>query len=148
MYASNATRLRTSVWLCSSTRRRSTVMRRAMRVDPESINEVPGNAPVRNLILGLTDRYRARSAESFDDTDTLFMLATMHYLAGETVLANAPLERGLDRGDVDPSVQNLKSILNEALQREDGVDEPLMMQPPVATPPAFAPTTSSSEVLY
>ena len=127
-------------------------MRKALRDDPKSLNEVPENSKLDASLRQLLDHYAAIVKQSPGDIDSLFMSAALRYLVDDAALAYFAADQALTQGDRDPSAQNLKRLIQTSLQKHDGgtgnssqpaTDAPLSLPAPMA-----APAATVAEVSY
>jgi tetratricopeptide (TPR) repeat protein len=113
-------------------------MRRALRTDPEALNEVPQDEQVQQQISQALSVFENR-AQSSDDPDSLFMVAALRYLAGEEALAYFAIDRVTDRGYNDASDVNLKAVIQATIDEFSPVPQPLegpQANEPAATEPS------------
>jgi hypothetical protein len=128
-------------------------MRRALRDDPESLREIPLSEDLRTQIQPLLETYLHQSKQNVSDIDSLFMLAVLHTIDGDEAMAYFAIDRAAELGDGDRAVANLKSMLQQSLDRAPSQPAPtpvpvpqLQSAPEVQGP---APSTApASEVLY
>ena len=90
-------------------------MRRAVRGRPEALGEVPKDAPLREQIYRLLDRYSNRVREDFGDTDGLFMVAALRFMLDDPSAAYFAVDAAIRSGDRDDSARYLKALLEELL---------------------------------
>ncbi len=90
-------------------------MRRAVRDRPEALGEVPKDAPIREQIYRLLDRYSKRVRQNFGDTDGLFMVAALRFMLDDPSAAYFAVDAAIRSGDRDDSAWYLKALLEELL---------------------------------
>ena len=90
-------------------------MRRAVRGRPEALGEVPKDAPLREQIYRLLDRYSNRVREDFGDSDGLFMVAALRLMLDDPSAAYFAVDAAIRSGDRDDSARYLKALLEELL---------------------------------
>ncbi len=88
-----------------------TTLRTAMRVDPVSLLDVPGDHRLNRLLADAADHYDARARGGYGDVDALFMVAALRYLLGEDAAAHYSIEVAITIGDKDASTRNLKGLI-------------------------------------
>lgn len=88
-------------------------MRRAARIDPESLVYVTMEKPLRLKVDRLVKRYRQQLERSPRDYDTAFMVASLSYLLGEDSAAQRAIEDAIRYGDNSPSAQNLALLIRD-----------------------------------
>ena len=81
-------------------------MRRALRVDPNSLKQLTFSDKLQRSIVKLIDAYKLKG-----NTDAMFMVAALQYLLNNRVDANAALGEVLSQGDKNESTHNLKRLL-------------------------------------
>lgn len=81
-------------------------MRRALRVDPNSLKHLTFSDKLQQSIVKLIDAYKLKG-----NTDAMFMVAALQYLLNNQVNANAALGEVLSQGDKNESTHNLKRLL-------------------------------------
>lgn len=115
------------------------VMREALRLDAESIMEVPQSPALASQVQALIDRYRMVGFDALGERDLHFMVAVMLTLKGELAMAYYAIDTTSEQGDNDASTTNLKAVLRSALNGPSA--------PPA---PESRPATSEkpAEVLY
>jgi hypothetical protein len=115
------------------------VMRQAMRLDPESILDVPQTPAILEQAQSLIDRYRTVGYSAMGERDVHFMMAVMLTLKGELAMAYYTIDTAAERGDVDASAANLKGVLRATINGSSVVPAP-QSQP--------AETEKSPEILF
>jgi tetratricopeptide (TPR) repeat protein len=122
-------------------------MRRAMRRDPQSLNEVPQDDDLRQEFKPLLDYFEARLQQSPDDIDANFMIAALRYLTGDEAMAYFSIDRAMEAGDRDVSAVNLKAVIRNALDRGPSDRAPSLSMFEQAPPaPASDPQAQENEV--
>ncbi len=86
-------------------------MRRALRVDAESIRYVPVDRRIAGRIRALMSAYRADAQAPDKRADYSFMLAALHYLVDERAAARDEVRLALEYGDRSNSANNLDKML-------------------------------------
>ncbi len=101
-------------------------MRRALGVDPESIHYMTLDEPLRVRVTQLITRYRDNPGAAVRDADAAFMLASLHYLLGDTDSARTAIDQAIADGDRSSGTGNLKRLIDTEPspdpQRERRVD--------------------------
>ena len=96
-------------------------MRRAARIDPESLVYVTLEQPLQVGVNRLLGRYKKKLERSPRDPDTAFMLASLSYLLGDDSGAQRAIEDAIRYGDNSPSAQNLELLIKD---RQSGGESP------------------------
>ncbi len=89
-------------------------MRRALTTDPESFPDVPVSEGVRALLGELIERFLPKPHYESGDMDDYFMLAALHYLAGELPEARIAIGRAVQKADTSASTRNLQQLIGAA----------------------------------
>ncbi len=127
------------------------MMRRALRNDPEAIRSVPRSAEIDVVLGRLLTQWQDSSNANLDDADAHFMVAALRYMLGDSGRALFAIDRTADLGDTDASSQNLRIIIRQATEagRTQSVS-PANSTPPVAPmapmfdTPSATPSTQST----
>ena len=90
-------------------------MRRALGVDPESIHYMTIDEPLRSRVAQLITRYRDNDGAAVRNANAAFMLASLHYLLGETDSARIAIDLAVADGDRSTSTGNLKRLIDADL---------------------------------
>ncbi len=93
-------------------------MRRALTTDPESVPDVPVDEGVRALLDELIERFLPKPHYESGDMDDYFMLAALHYLAGELPEARIAIGRAVQKADTSASTRNLQQLIGAASAEE------------------------------
>lgn len=131
-------------------------MRRACRIDPESMHNFVLTKGVQPVVRRLIDRYQDPSFDGdVRDRDSAFMLASLHYLAGDEKSAQDKITLAFEAGDRSASAANLARIVEAKLARGSVDEEGSLLNheapEPVGPPTEDAPlpmlpsTTSESK---
>ena len=96
-------------------RRGAWAMRRALRVDPESMHYVTLDAPLRTRVTQILTRYRDNPGPAVRNADAAFMRASLHYLLGDTDSARTAIELAVADGDRGSGTGNLKRLIGVGL---------------------------------
>ena len=115
-------------------------MRKALRDDPDALNEVPQNSQIADQIRALLTHYRNITREKPEDIDALFMTAALRHLLQEDALAYFAIDKAIDAGDSDDIARMLKSVIQRAL---DAQPDPAVPIPPGTSPATPEPAGSS-----
>ena len=108
-------------------------LRRALRLDAESLNKVPNADAVVETINKMLDHYKGVLKETQFDIDAMFMSASLEYMIGQDALAYFTVDNAIEHGDKDESASNLKTLVREALNKA--------VPPATSTKPQTAPST-------
>ncbi len=124
-------------------------MRRACRADPNAMRYVHLNEQLQSRVGQLVERYQGILDRSPNNRESAFMLASLHYLLGDTHSAHTEINLAVQYGDRDHSTTNLRRLIDErvaeqaALQQQtaptapsERFDEPL---PELPVPDTIAP---------
>ena len=90
-------------------------MRRALRVDPHSLQYVTIGQQLRPKIEHLAHQYEQTLDNRTRNLDAAFMVASMHYLLGNTDKAHHAIERANRDGDHSASTENLRQLIEAAV---------------------------------
>jgi hypothetical protein len=90
-------------------------MRRALRIDPESMHYMTVEEPLRSRVVQLITRYRDNPGRTVPSAEATFMLASLHYLLGNTNSARTAIDRAAAGGDRASSTGNLKRLIGANL---------------------------------
>lgn len=96
-------------------------MRRAARIDPESLVYVALERPLRLQVDKLVKRYRQKLERAPRDPDTAFMVASLSYLLGKDSAAQHAIDDAIRYGDDSPSAENLELLIRD---RQAGGEAP------------------------
>jgi len=134
-----------------------TEMRRVIRDDPDALDEVPQDEALMVYVQQLIDRMNARTQDQAGDADAYFMIAALRYVMDEDARAYLAIDMALDRGDRDRSAQQLKSMIQQAIENDAAAEPAGEVQPgqfpqepmptPPAAPPATQPAATGGEIL-
>tara|TARA_R110002073_G_scaffold182544_7_gene340808 strand:+ start:120 stop:755 length:636 start_codon:yes stop_codon:yes gene_type:complete len=89
-------------------------MRRAFRIDPNSLHYVKIEEPLRARIDNLIAEYNSRLnySDGNNNSDSAFMIAALNYLIHNEILARSAIEEAVNKaGDSSQSAQNLYSLV-------------------------------------
>ena len=111
-------------------------MRRALRIDPDSLHYVTIDDQLRPLIQRLTQDYQRSLQHNAHDRDAALMLASLHYLLRDAGQANVIVERAIAEGDQTGSVVYLKRLIDRR-NAEDSA--PLEQVRPLSEPSTSVP---------
>ena len=90
-------------------------MRRALGFDPESIHYMTLDEPLRSRVVQLITRYHDNAGPAVRNAEAAFMLASLHYLLGDTDSARTTIDRAVADGDSSSSTGNLKRLIDAGL---------------------------------
>ncbi len=90
-------------------------MRRALRIDPESMHYMTVEEPLRSRVVQLITRYRDNAGPAVHNAEAAFMLASLHYLLGDTDSARTAIDQAVADGDRSSSTGNLKRLIDADL---------------------------------
>lgn len=85
-------------------------MRRALRIDPNAIHYVAIDDRLRPRIQDLVSRYQ-QSMGTGRNADAAFMVASLHYLLGDTSSARSAIDVAVGRADYAASTTNLQRLI-------------------------------------
>jgi len=93
-------------------------MRRALRIDPESLHYVAldrhMDAKVDQIIHQYQNRYdQHKQSSSLRDADTAFMLASLHYLKRDMQAARKHINQAMLANHVSASTKNLRILIDQ-----------------------------------
>ncbi len=86
-------------------------MRRALGVDLVSIHYMTLDEPIRVRVTQLITRYRDNPGAAVRNAEAAFMLASLHYLLGDTDSARTAIDRAIADGDRSSGTGNLKRLI-------------------------------------
>ncbi|MFQ6017154.1 MAG: hypothetical protein ACE5KF_03070 [Kiloniellaceae bacterium] len=87
-------------------------MRRALRIDPKSIHYMTIDESLRLRVEQLIARYRDNPGRTVHNAEAAFMLASLHYLLGDTNSARTAIDLVVAGGDRNSSTSNLKRLID------------------------------------
>ena len=88
-------------------------MRRAIRIDPAALHYITLDDALRPRVNELITRYASEAERSGSSQEAAFMLASLHYLAGDTDAARASISMAIDGGDQSKSSDHLRTLIEE-----------------------------------
>lgn len=88
-------------------------MRRAARIDPQSMEYVDLDPRLAAELDRLTLQYQANLERDQHDQESAFMVASLRYLAGDLETARSALEKAVEYGDDHASTQNLARLIEQ-----------------------------------
>ncbi len=88
-------------------------MRRAMRIDSAALHYITLDDALRPRVAELITRYAPELERSGSSQETAFMLASLHYLNGDTDAARVSISMAIDSGDRSESSTRLKTLIEE-----------------------------------
>lgn len=98
-------------------------MRRALRVDPVSLDYVAVDEALRPRLRAVIERYAAnRLGTPTQRVDGAFMVAALSYMLRDTQRARSALATSSELGDATRSIRNLQLLLEEADADTDRAD--------------------------
>lgn len=113
-------------------------MRRACRIDPESMHDFTAPEGVDRVVEGLIGTYNGPAESSTPAADSAFMLASLHYLNGDMQSAHEAITQAADLGDRSPSANNLAQVVEAHRAAEPADDKTSAGDPPLPALPAPA----------
>ena len=93
-------------------------MRRALRVDPNSVHYVVVDGSLRRQVERLLVQYQQTGGNALDRADAAFMIASLHYLLRDTTSARASFNAAVANGETSPSATNLKRLIESKITPE------------------------------
>jgi len=91
-------------------------MRRALRTDPNALHYVTLDQPLDAKVEQIIRQYEKKLAYSSSDSDTAFMLASLHYLRRDIKAARSNLDQAMLARHVSTSTRNLKDLIDQEKQ--------------------------------
>lgn len=91
-------------------------LRRALLVEPESLNKIPLTAPIQNQLHAVAQRLQTRVTEGFYRSDDLFLIAALQFVDGQYPAADAALTRAISQGDKEQTTATLKTLIDMKLK--------------------------------
>lgn len=88
-------------------------MRRALRIDPDAVHSVTIDEPLRPRLQHLVNQYQQLLDRTGDNRETVFMLASLHYLLRDTASARISIELAIQEGDSTSGAANLRRLIDE-----------------------------------
>ncbi len=128
-------------------RRGARAMRRALRIDPESLLNLTIDGRLRSRIHALTAGYHTRLENNQADRDAAFMLAVLYGLIGDTESARYAMGLLESGGDQTPSAMDLRRLIAAPAEPTTQTALPAAAVEPAGepeTPPDDATETDSS----
>ena len=86
-------------------------MRRAFRIDADSLHYLPVDKRLRERMQVLLQQYGYQESQPEGKVDALFMRAALHYLLQEHAAAAADIDAAIAAGDTHRSARALKALL-------------------------------------
>ena len=86
-------------------------MRRAFRVDADSLHYLPIDERLRDRMHTLLEHYRYKASHQEDEVEALFMTAALHFLLHEDAAAAEAIEAAIAHGDADASAGAMHTLL-------------------------------------
>lgn len=102
-------------------------MRRALRVDPESLPGINIDEDLQPTVQRLIERYSVTGSRDLHDRDRAFMIASLHYLLRDLDSAHTAIRLAIRAGDERPSTANLERVIEQELvdrARRDSNEQP------------------------
>ncbi len=90
-------------------------MRRALRIDPDSMHYLIIDESLRPRIEQLITRYQTYPDRTSGNADAAFMLASLHYLLGDAGTARSQINLGVAAGDRSTSTANIERLIDNEL---------------------------------
>ena len=87
-------------------------MRRALRIDPESMHYMTLDAPLRARVTQIVTRYRDNAGPAVRNADAAFMRASLHYLLGDMDSARAAIDLAVADGGSGSGTGDLKRLID------------------------------------
>ncbi len=87
-------------------------MRRALRIDPDSVHYLSIDGSLRPRVEHLVTQYQHNPGGTLHDAEAAFMLASLHYLMRDTAAARASFDAALASGEQSPSATNLGRLID------------------------------------
>ncbi|MBI2509683.1 MAG: hypothetical protein HYV99_06905, partial [Betaproteobacteria bacterium] len=103
-------------------------MRRALRINPRSVEYIVIDDRLRPQVEQLASRYQQDLESAGPDPGSAFMLASLRYLLSDTEAARNSIEQALQGGDRSDSARNLKQLIDQRAG-QGGSDVALDTQP-------------------
>jgi len=94
-------------------------MRRALRIDPYSLQYIALGDEIRSRLGDLIYEYEHAPNHSKENPDDAFMLAVLHYLSGDLKAAQLAIGRVVESGDTARSSRNLVRVIDDEIQGQD-----------------------------
>ncbi len=98
-------------------------MRRAFEIDPDSIHYVTIDESLRPRIEQLIARYQTNPDRTSGNADASFMLASLHFLLGNTKSARSQADLAVAAGDRRSSTVNLERLIDKEIDANPHRDE-------------------------
>ena len=95
-------------------------MRRALRVNPDVMHYVTVDGSLRRQVEHLVTQYQHNPGNTLGDADAAFMLASLHYLLGDTGAARASLDVVVTSGETSASTTNLGRLIDRGIISDTG----------------------------
>jgi hypothetical protein len=93
-------------------------MRRALRIDPNSMHYVTIDTAVRSRVEELVTRYNDDTGRTVGNAEAAFMVASLHYLLGDVNSACLAIDRAVGDGGRNSSTRNLQGLIDAAFTRD------------------------------
>ncbi len=88
-------------------------MRRALRIDPGSLHYVALDEHLNTKVEQIIQQYEKKLAYSARDSDTAFMLASLHYLRRDIKAARTNINQAMLKHHNNTSTKNLKALIDK-----------------------------------
>jgi len=90
-------------------------MRRALKYDPSSLHYVALDQRLDAKIKQMIQQYEKQLTYSARDTDSAFMLASLHYLRRDLEAARNNIDQAMLARNISTSTKNLRSLIDKEL---------------------------------
>ncbi|MFQ5351897.1 MAG: hypothetical protein ACE5D3_02355 [Candidatus Binatia bacterium] len=98
-------------------------MRRAFRIDPDSLRYLLIEERLRPKLRRLVDEYSARVDSRDPAVDSAFMVAALRYIMHDDGGARSAIDRAIADGDLSQSSANLRRLVAVSSQRDGTTHE-------------------------
>jgi len=88
-------------------------MRRALKTDPDALHYVALDQRLDAKVQQIIQQYEKKPAYSARDTDTAFMLASLHYLRRDMKAARNHIDQAIRAADRRISTKNLRALIDK-----------------------------------
>jgi len=87
-------------------------MRRALHIDPDSFHYVTIDEQLGSSVASIIQQYEEKLAYYTKDLESVFMLASLHYLLGD-IAAHANIDQATLANNESSSARSLKRLIDK-----------------------------------
>ncbi|MCH8846886.1 MAG: hypothetical protein IIC11_09165, partial [Proteobacteria bacterium] len=90
-------------------------MRRAFRIDPDSLHYLQLDEANQGIIDTLIDKYHYSVNQEDEFSDEAFMVSALNYLKHDYIASRGAVGHAINNGDRSTSAHNLQKLINQQL---------------------------------